>query len=71
MFQLKDISVKVIEIIPPYIQTQLGGEFQTTDPNAMPLKDLHLGSDANSQKKNNSQGEEALVKRVYPHRFAA
>jgi uncharacterized oxidoreductase len=29
-FQLKDTSVKVIEIVPPYVQTRLGGEFLRT-----------------------------------------
>jgi uncharacterized oxidoreductase len=41
-FQLKDTSISVIEIVPPYVQTQLGGSFQATDPNAMPLNDLSL-----------------------------
>jgi uncharacterized oxidoreductase len=39
-FQLKDTPVEVLEIIPPYVQTELGGSTQTTDPRAMPLKDF-------------------------------
>jgi uncharacterized oxidoreductase len=39
-FQLKDTPVEVLEIIPPYVQTELGGATQTTDPRAMPLKDF-------------------------------
>jgi uncharacterized oxidoreductase len=39
-FQLKDTSVKIVEIIPPYVQTRLGGDSQVTDPKAMPLKDF-------------------------------
>jgi uncharacterized oxidoreductase len=35
--QLRDTSVQVIEIIPPYVQTELGGSQQTNDPRAMPL----------------------------------
>jgi uncharacterized oxidoreductase len=35
--QLRDMPVQVIEIIPPYVQTELGGSHQTNDPRAMPL----------------------------------
>ena len=38
-FQLKGSSVDVLEIIPPYVQTELGGPAQAIDPRAMPLKD--------------------------------
>ena len=36
-YQLKDTSVGVIELVPPYVQTHLQGEHQANDPNAMPL----------------------------------
>jgi uncharacterized oxidoreductase len=36
-YQLKDSSVKVIELIPPYLRTSLAGERQANDPTAMPL----------------------------------
>lgn len=39
-FQLKDTTVRVTEIIPPYVQTELGGASQAVDPRAMPLKDF-------------------------------
>src|SRR6266436_1045110 len=39
-FQLRDTSIQVIEIAPPYVQTELGGKSQANDPNAMPLKDF-------------------------------
>lgn len=37
--QLKGTPTEVIEIIPPYVQTQLMGKHQASDPNAMPLGD--------------------------------
>jgi uncharacterized oxidoreductase len=36
---LKDTNVEVLEIIPPYVQTELTGPKQAADPRAMPLKD--------------------------------
>jgi uncharacterized oxidoreductase len=36
-FQLRDTPVQVVEIIPPYVQTELGGSQQAADPRAMPL----------------------------------
>jgi uncharacterized oxidoreductase len=38
--QLKDTSVNVIELAPPYVQTELMGKNQATDPNAMPLNEF-------------------------------
>jgi len=38
--QLKGTSVRVIELAPPYVQTELMGKQQASDPNAMPLKDF-------------------------------
>lgn len=35
--QLKNTSVRVIEIIPPYVQTTLTGDHHAEDPRAMPL----------------------------------
>jgi uncharacterized oxidoreductase len=59
-YLLKDTSVKVLEIAPPYVQTELGGPDQAADPRAMPLQDFIaetieiLGTDA----------DEILVKSV-------
>ena len=36
-YQLKDTPVSVLELIPPYVQTELGGPRQASDPTAMPL----------------------------------
>jgi uncharacterized oxidoreductase len=38
-FQLRETSVEVLELAPPYVQTELGGPHQATDPDAMPLAD--------------------------------
>jgi uncharacterized oxidoreductase len=37
--QLRDTAVQVLELIPPYVQTELMGAHQATDPNAMPLEE--------------------------------
>ncbi|MES2626183.1 MAG: SDR family oxidoreductase [Pseudomonadota bacterium] len=67
-YQLKDTKVQVLELIPPYVQTELQGAHQATDPHAMPLREfidetmqiLATSPDAN----------EICVERVYPLRFA-
>jgi uncharacterized oxidoreductase len=38
--QLADTSVEVVELIPPYVQTELMGAHQANDPAAMPLADF-------------------------------
>jgi len=51
-YLLKDTSVRVLELAPPYVQTELMGPQQQSDPRAMPLKDFIdetiqvLGTDA-------------------------
>ncbi|MCB0361960.1 MAG: SDR family oxidoreductase [Bdellovibrionales bacterium] len=39
-YLLRDSSVQVLELAPPYVQTELTGQHQATDPNAMPLSDF-------------------------------
>ena len=59
-YQLKNSKVRVLEIAPPYVQTELGGDDQANDPRAMPLAEYIdetmrvLGTDA----------DEVLVERV-------
>ena len=36
-YQLKDTPVEVLELVPPYVQTDLMGKRQANDPMAMPL----------------------------------
>ncbi len=66
--QLRNTTILVIEIAPPYVQTTLMGDHQASDPHAMPLDeflnetmDLLAGDPANG---------EVLVHRVHPLRFA-
>lgn len=39
-YQPRDTAVQVLELIPPYVQTELMGPGQASDPNAMPLGDF-------------------------------
>jgi uncharacterized oxidoreductase len=68
-FQLKHTAVDVIELVPPYVQTELGGPGQATDPHAMPLGDFV--AEVFDILDRNPRVEEILVKRVQAHRFAA
>lgn len=63
-YLLAKTSVKVIEIAPPYVQTELGGEAQKTDPRAMPL-DEYI---AETIKLLGEGADEVLVERVKPLR---
>lgn len=67
-YQLKDSAVQVIEIIPPYVQTELGGPQQATDPNAMPLKDFI--AEVMQILKTSPQATEVCVEQVKMLRFA-
>ena len=63
-FKLKDTKVKVLEIAPPYVQTELGGEAQKNDPRAMPLDDfIHETMEGLA-----GDSDEILVERVLPLR---
>lgn len=39
-YQLRATNVEVLELVPPYVQTELMGEHQASDPHAMPLKEF-------------------------------
>ena len=67
--QLRETTTEVLELIPPYVQTELMGEGQAKDPRAMPLAEFIaevmglLGSKPTPA--------EICVGRVKPLRFAA
>lgn len=67
--QLKDTSVEVIEIAPPYVQTELLGAHQLTDPDAMPL--AKFKSEVMAILETAPASGEVIVERCKPLRFAA
>jgi len=66
--QLRGTKLQVIEIAPPYVQTELMGAHQKTDPHAMPLGEFI--SEVMSLLATQPEAEEILVNRVKPLRFA-
>jgi uncharacterized oxidoreductase len=68
-YQLKSTNVEVIELVPPYVQTELMGSQQAADPRAMPLADFL--SQTIEILKTQPNVTEVLVERVKPLRFAA
>jgi uncharacterized oxidoreductase len=69
-FQLRETSVEVLELIPPYVQTALAGPHGPTDPHAMPLADYVAEVMRFFDSPHSSEGE-ILVERVKTLRFAA
>lgn len=67
--QLKNTSVEVIEIAPPYVQTTLQGEKQAKDERAMPL-DAFI-AEVMDILTNRPDAKEVIVGRCKPLRFAA
>jgi uncharacterized oxidoreductase len=67
-YQLKSTNVEVLELVPPYVQTELMGSAQAADPRAMPLKDYL--AETIEILKTQSNATEILVERVKPLRFA-
>lgn len=67
--QLRDSAIEVLELAPPYVQTELSGPHQLADPHAMPLgayieEVMELLADPNPP------GGEILVMRVQGERWA-
>lgn len=68
-YQVQGTSVEVIEIAPPYVQTELTGERQKSDPMAMPLDD-YLRETVHLLQAGNLPAGEVLVERVKLQRNA-
>jgi uncharacterized oxidoreductase len=68
-YQLQSTNIQVVELVPPYVQTELQGSQQATDPRAMPLKDFLAEAIHLIQTQPNAT--EILVERVKPQRFSA
>lgn len=67
--QLRKTSVEVLEIAPPYVQTELGGPQQASDPRAMPLE-AYVAEVMQILESNTIEKGEVLVERVKPMRWA-
>jgi uncharacterized oxidoreductase len=67
--QLRDTDVEVLELSPPYVQTELGGPQQAIDPHAMPLDDYADEVMALLEAGDTPDGE-ILVQRVRGYRDA-
>jgi uncharacterized oxidoreductase len=67
-YQLKSTHIEVLELVPPYVQTELMGSAQASDPRAMPLKDFL--AEVIEILKAEPTPNEILVQRVQPLRFA-
>ncbi len=67
-YQLRGSTVEVLEIAPPYVQTELMGAHQASDPHAMPL-DEYIAETVSLLANPPASGE-ILVERVLPLRHA-
>ena len=68
-YQLGRTGIQVIELPPPYVQTELTGPRQSSDPLAMPLRDFI--AEAMQILQSQPDVTEVLVENVKPSRFAA
>ncbi|MGA9719741.1 MAG: SDR family NAD(P)-dependent oxidoreductase, partial [Acidobacteriaceae bacterium] len=67
-YQLRGTKIEVVELVPPYVQTELMGSRQASDPRAMPLKDFI--DETMKILKEQPEAKEILVERVLPLRNA-
>lgn len=67
-YQLRDTKIEVLELAPPYVQSELLTPGGSTDPNAMPMADfIHEAMDL---LKEPPPSGEILVQKVHALRFA-
>ncbi len=67
-YQLRGTKIEVLELVPPYVQTELMGSRQANDPRAMPLKDFI--EETMKILREQPKAKEILVERVLPLRYA-
>jgi len=68
-YQLRATTTEVLELIPPYVATELMGAGQAKDPHAMPLNEFI--AESIEILKTQPTATEICVERVKPLRFAA
>ena len=68
-YQLRETRIGVIELVPPYVQTELMGSRGASDPAAMPLR--QFTTEVMEILDRQPDVAEILVQRVHPLRFAA
>ncbi len=68
-YQFRNTNVEAIELIPPYVQTELTGQHQASDPSAMPLGEFI--AEVMNLFKTEPTPHEINVERVKPLRYAA
>lgn len=67
-YQLRGTAIEVLELAPPYVQTELMGQRQLSDPHAMPLREFI--EEVMQLIETQPTPSEILVGRVKPLRFA-
>ncbi len=68
-YQIKDTSVEVLELIPPYVATELLEPAHAKNPRAMPLAEFI--AEVMEILSTQPESTEICVRRVHPLRFAA
>lgn len=67
-YQLADTNIEVVELVPPYVRTELQGARQANDPTAMPLDEFI--AEVIGLLRTSPDAREILVERVKRLRFA-
>jgi uncharacterized oxidoreductase len=67
--QLRDVPVEVLELVPPYVQTELSGPQQACDPHGMPLAEYITEVMGLLENRDHARGE-ILVERARDARSA-
>ena len=68
-YQLRVIPVEVLELVPPYVRTELTGRHQAADPRGMPL-DAYVAEVMGLLEAHDHPGGEVLVERARDERLA-